>query len=207
MIAQAEIPSFEELRSAPRYPRVHPNGFIQLDLDGGEVNGSGHLVTRRRLHVFPDIPIARQATDNPIHDHIFDMRSTVICGALLQWRRDYTLDHDGVPTHQIWTADYRNLHDTELRPTGVLVSESDSSCEEVITGGSYLQPAFTFHETKWRGLTATLMEKPLVYASFRPRVLCRIGEEPDNDFAREGCDEEEVLWDLIRRALEKARQS
>ena len=46
-------------------PRVHPNGFIQLDL-----NAEGTL----RLHVWPDGPFPKQRSDSTIHEHILFKR-------------------------------------------------------------------------------------------------------------------------------------
>src|SRR5882672_5609107 len=67
------IPVYEELRQQPRRPRLHPNGFIQLDLTED---------LSKRLHVWPDEPLQAQLTRHPIHDHSFDMKSEILAGCL-----------------------------------------------------------------------------------------------------------------------------
>ena len=59
-------------RTADRRPRVHGNGFIQLD-----------LTDRRRLHVWGDHRIPRQSVPSTIHDHTFSFKSTIILGQLV----------------------------------------------------------------------------------------------------------------------------
>jgi hypothetical protein len=75
-----------ELRAAGKgNPRVHPNGFIQLDLDhvadGWHASHHrGHSGGRTRLHIWnpPGVTLPHQDTVNEIHDHVFDMLSTVV---------------------------------------------------------------------------------------------------------------------------------
>src|SRR4051812_43978314 len=62
----------DSLRYLNTEPRVHPNGFIQLDLKPG-----------LRLHVW-DVQIKAQEPPTPVHDHIFDMRSQVLLGQIGQ---------------------------------------------------------------------------------------------------------------------------
>jgi hypothetical protein len=47
-------------------PRVHGNGFIQVD-----------LTADTRLHVWGDKRIPRQNVYTPIHDHVFGFESTI----------------------------------------------------------------------------------------------------------------------------------
>ena len=59
-------------------PRVHPNGFIQLDLNQD---------ASMRLHVWPDESeghVPCQETKTTIHDHKFDMQSMIVYGSLKQ---------------------------------------------------------------------------------------------------------------------------
>src|SRR3954453_8938459 len=79
--------------------RVHPNGFIQLDLVepeyGASMGGSwyashqqGHSGAALRLHIWnpPGHELPHQETVNEVHTHVFDMQSNVIVGTLEQWR-------------------------------------------------------------------------------------------------------------------------
>jgi hypothetical protein len=177
-------------------PRVHPSGFIQLDLSRD---------ASMRLHVWPDEmrsegEIPCQTTKTPIHDHKFDMESMVICGSLKQ--TIYNADLDGFPTHEIYIADYGLKPasvNTILRPTGVRVAVGTRDTEWIEEGRTYYQSYRTFHSSDNYGLTATLMMKADIYQE-PARVLCRIGETPDNDFDRLEVDQD-VLWAYIDAAL------
>lgn len=191
-------------RESGRRPRVHPNGFVQLDLDE-----SGAL----RLHIWPEEGrVQKQATDHPIHDHIFDMRSTVLRGRLGQQLYKFDLMHGGDPTHAIYVATTptgRNRENT-LVPSNVLVRGGPIQCVEegavfidttytapVLEGESYDQPAFTFHDTIiWERPVVTVMEKTRGYQG-SPRVMVPLPiESVDNDFLREGASAED-LWNLV----------
>lgn len=104
-----------------RQPRMHPNGFIQLDIDvdenpcepcGGSgewkqratkalmgtcpsCGGSGkNRIANKRLHVWPDNSddFPRQEVRTSIHDHKFDMASEILIGELRQIRYHFSLD-------------------------------------------------------------------------------------------------------------------
>lgn len=178
----------EELREQGRKPRVHGNGFIQLDL-----NDSG----TRRLHVWhEDIP--RQVVATPIHDHVFDMRSTVLTGTLIHEElrpRDHYFG-----THKIYTARQEGgTQNTILVAAPGLVSLDVVQRLVLGAGSIYTFPALKLHTSDHVGLTATVMEKikaPKGYG--RPRVLVQVGTEPDNDFHRDGFDPE-TLWPYIEK--------
>ena len=64
MVRQQLTPAFFEHLDAR--PRVHPNGFIQLDIS-----------PRKRFHIWahPDIPQSgREDKEEDIHDHVFGFR-------------------------------------------------------------------------------------------------------------------------------------
>jgi hypothetical protein len=175
-------------------PRVHGNGFIQLDL-----NEDG----TRRLHVWhEDIP--RQVVATPIHDHVFALSSHVICGTLIHEELEAVKDPEG--THRIFRAQQEaGSQNTILLPDEGLVRLEVVERLELPAGSRYTFPAWKLHQTDHRGLTATIMEKvnaPKEYG--RPRVLVEKGNEPDNDFHRDGFDPAE-LWPFIDQALELGR--
>lgn len=173
-------------------PRVHPNGFVQLDLGDG-----------MRLHVWPEdphhfVPVA----PHPVHDHVFDMESTVVRGCLIQTVYAPRLEHGGKPSHEVLTANYHSATDSSLVRSGCGVSLGPVSQLEVHPGETYRQPAFTFHETRQQGLTVTLMQQ----RDIKPgtcRVLLPLGAEPLARFDRHAWPESE-LWDFIAAALEYA---
>lgn len=205
-----EVPTIDELRATGRRPRVHPNGFVQFDLEEPIGNGDyskGHSGGSRRLHIWPDndmFKVFKQASDNTWHDHVFNMRSTVLAGTLMQREYDVRLDHCGFPTHEIWMAKYSCRHSSLLEPTGVTVCVAETEPFYIEPGGTYFQQAFTFHDTNWIGLTVTLMEKEVVFKG-NPRVLVKVGEGVDNDFDREA-ESEDNLWDIVAAGLEAAHK-
>jgi hypothetical protein len=186
------LPSLiENARSLGYRPRVHPNGFLQLNLIEAGSN---------RLHIWhPDLP--KQTTRTAVHDHIFDMESVVKKGVLGQTEIHYSLEHGGTPTSEIYMAHYSEKSDSKLYPTGVLVKESSYHMNRVIEGDSYVQSAFTFHESvPQTDVVVTVMTKSLIYASHQPRVLVPLEETPDNSFHRENASEA-FLWSIIEESV------
>lgn len=175
-----------ELRAAGRRPRVHGNGFIQLDL-----NDAG----TRRLHVWHDA-IPRQVVATPIHDHVFDMRSTVLTGTLVHEELEPRSSEYG--THKVYTAQQAaGTQNTILVPDAGLVSLDVVQRLVLGAGSIYTFPAGKLHTSGHHGLTATIMEKVNAPGDYgRPRVLVTFGEEPDNDFHRDGFAED-TLWPFI----------
>lgn len=189
-----------------RRPRVHQNGFIQLDLAPASDSTRGHSGAFRRLHVFPWPLLEAQKTDSPIHDHVFDMWSEVLLGGLGQTIYNVDLEHTGEPTHEIYIPHYEKASESTLAPTGVLVHASERS---VFAYGPdrqyshYEQYAHTFHETSWSSLSMSVMTKMSVHDGYDCRVLVPIDEKPDNDFKRDS-HPESMLWDIIDQAFERA---
>lgn len=170
-------------------PVTHENGFIELPLGGGA----------SRLHVWPDVPLIKQKTDNPIHDHRFDFESVVLTGWLEHCV--YRLrDHTGrrPPTHRVHVVERGRLRPIEQR-----VSFSITTVVELPEGASYSFAAREFHTSYGTGLTATIMTKTAVYDG-TSRVLCPLGQVPDNDFDRETANPLPLLWSFIDRAMTQA---
>lgn len=184
-----------QARTAGAKPRVHPNGFIQLDLES-----DGTRIAKSRLHVWPDgDDIPKQETATTIHDHRFDMRSTIVSGYIVQRVYDVSLTPYKF-THEIHVAQYPTPKESVLGPSGVKVHAVTMARYSYHEGDSYTQRMYTFHDTDWVGLTATLMSKGDEDLTHTPRVLVPVGQTPDNDFVRADCDED-LLWDYIERAL------
>lgn len=171
-------------------PRVHPNGFLQLDLGLHDT----------RLHIWhPDLP--KQTVRTSIHDHVFHMRSTVELGTLEQVRYSYTLEHCGEPSDEIYMARYTDKSESTLQPTGVLIAQTRVGSTIVEKGETYQQPPFTFHDSvPATSVVMTIMEK-IYRSSGEPRVIVPLGEEPDNSFSRLDADED-FLWDIIYETSE-----
>lgn len=180
-------------------PRVHGNGFIQLDL-----NAEG----TRRLHVWHHL-IPRQVVATPIHDHVFDLRSEVLCGTLIHEELQpipVGIGEEG-GTHRIYRA-----RQEEGTQNTILVPDEGTvrlDVEQRLVLGArslYTFPAWRLHQTDHEDWTATVMEKVNAPSDYgRPRVLVPVGSEPDNDFKRDGFDPN-LLWPFIDGALALARK-
>jgi hypothetical protein len=174
-----------------RIPRVHGNGFIQLDLtpDG-----------KKRLHIWHD-DIPRQEVATPIHDHVFDLKSDVLFGTLIHEELDAVEDPEG--THVVYrAAQVEGTQNTILLPDEGRVRLDVAQRLVLGTGSTYKFPAWHLHQTDYRGLTVTVMDKLNAPADYgRPRVLVEVGSEPDNDFHRDAFDPV-MLWSIIERVLD-----
>lgn len=187
------LPSLNELAKLDATPRVHPNGFIQLDLD-----------ERRRLHVWhPRLPY-RQRTYHPIHDHVFGFKSRVFSGRLVNV--NYEIERNPASGRFfLWQA--VSTSGEESRLVQILCKPVDmapTSVQVVWPGSTYAIEPYTFHENLANEPTLTVIEKdgPTTHqdAESRPRVAVPVGVEPDNDFCR-GTVDADLLWELIAEAM------
>ncbi len=181
-----------ELRQSGRIPRLHGNGFIELDL-----NEEG----TRRLHVWPFPKLSAQKIDSSIHDHAWDMESQVYLGQI--HHRTFTAEPHINGLFNVYRAIPRDKEDTELvKEKGrVLVKQLDVIF--VSAGESYFLSALHLHSSQWYGLSLSIITKSNMLDS-RPRVLCLDKTEPDNDFSRYSIDTE-ILWNSIEEALFRAK--
>ncbi len=58
-----------------------------------------------------------------------------------------------------------------------------------------------FHETFANEPTVTYMTKTAELPDHQPRVLCRIGQQPDNSFNRYAALTEGQLWGIVQEAF------
>ncbi len=191
-------------------PRVHPNGFIQLDLEPvpeswHASHQRGHSGASRRLHIWnpTGIELPRQDTVNEIHDHVFDMQSEVVSGAL--WQVLYELrDARGrsvEPTHEAYEAVYEKSSDSRLRPTGLVGELVEVERFKVGHGKTYIQPAFTLHNSVPEGSpVVTVMTKTAIHDG-DATVICLIDQPPDNDFDRASAAPVDEIWQAIWDSL------
>lgn len=167
-------------------PRIHPNGFIQLDVDD---------VTR--LHVWPDVQL-RPPVPFAIHDHSFTFYSRVIEGAIVN--RVWMVEPDAAGPFEVYRAQMVGVVDTRLQPTGERVSVWMLMEDALPTGVGYVLPMRVYHDTTWRGLAATIMTKLDVDESHPPRVLVSTSGKPDyRDDRAVSADERAVIRDVLAR--------
>lgn len=179
-------------------PRVHNNGFIQLD-----------LTPRRRLHIWghPDIPKSQEKA--MIHDHIFGFRSWALVGKLQNVT--YDLDFNG-NKFEIYKPRITNGYDSVLEPTGIFCSLRLKHTTIIAAKGNlenlpdyYNIEPYEFHETFVSEPTATVIEKTGDTLAQnpngpRPRVLVPVGEKTDRGFSRYSTNTEN-LWKIIEEVL------
>jgi len=182
------------LRKEGATPRVHGNGFIQLDLD-----------EESRLHVWGDPEIPKQKVPTPIHDHVFGFESLLLVGRLLNIRYDWHPRTWG--NMEIYTVHCREGDDTSLKSTGEFGYAEPTSIE-VIEWTSpkwrYRMFPHVFHESIATEPTATIIKKDgPTQGATPPRVLVPRRGEPDNNFDRHSFNED-MLWQIIERTLHRS---
>lgn len=176
-------------------PRVHPNGFIQLDLNEAQ-----------RLHVWHPLNPYRQKTYSPIHNHIFDFVSQVHTGRLINVM--YSFEPDLLGTHEEWVVKVIEGQDTKLvKEEGGRFNLVPMEVNVVHNGGTYHMDKYKYHESLANEPTLTVMTKSNAILTTGPNcsgasVICRVGEPPDNDFRRGDVDHN-LLWDLITETMRR----
>lgn len=189
--------------------RVHPNGFIQLDLMPTDAtwhasHKEGHSGANLRLHIWnpPAHPLPRQDTVNEVHDHVFDMLSHVIVGELTQRLYCFVIGLEPKEwTHELYRAVYTKSRDSRLEPTGFSGKLDVWEEFSILAGEEYEQPAFTLHDSDPEdNCVVTVMEKTEIHNGMA-HVVCPIGVEPDNSFDRATAASHEYLWGAVTAAL------
>lgn len=187
--------------------RVHPNGFIQVDLlpveeTWHESHKQGHSGANLRLHVWnpPNHQLPRQETVNEVHDHVFDMKSTVVKGQLSQCLYAFEVGASADPTHELYRAVYNKSASSRLEPTGIKGKLILTDMFEIIEGEQYTQPAFTLHDSQAFDTVVTVMEKTEVHEG-DATVICPINTPPDNEFDRATAATPDFLWAAIGAAI------
>ena len=121
-----------DLSSAPVY--LHPLGFRVAI-----VSGNGRLSLR--LHVWPSAAAEGQSGYN-IHDHVFDMTSHVLVGALRQTRYDVSAGRPA--THATYGVGYDD-EGSFLAKTQETVRAAPKEFSDVPIGSTYSLRAGEFH--------------------------------------------------------------
>lgn len=187
--------NLKAVRATGSKPRVHGNGFIQLD-----------LTDRTRLHIFGDPRIPRQKVATMIHDHVFGFTSTIIVGRLINVV--YCTEPREHGDYRVYIPEIREGEDTILKPTSMQVVVNPIHVDIINwNSGSrkYGILPFEFHESfAPDGPAATVIIKTdrtqAQGAERLPRVLVPVDKVPDNDFNRYDADED-LLWRIIEQTL------
>lgn len=169
-------------------PRVHGNGFIQLD-----------VAPDIRLHVWghPDIP--RQARYTGVHDHTFGFRSSVLRGRVFQVTYSRCSKSFG-KSYRIYNPVTREGEDTVLVDSGAPSIRIDTAHIGLITQGkTYQMQPGAIHATVSDGMAATLMHKTKRVPDAVARVFVPEGVEPDNNFNRNHVLNSSDCWRIIEQ--------
>lgn len=198
------IPNLTKIRSNGAQPRIHGNGFIQLD-----------LTEMSRLHIWghPDIP--KQKVPVPIHNHRFSFRSTVLVGRMINVIYDFER-HDNIydfeyhsyfkPTFTEYEAVCRQDEDTILTATnnhGTISKRQIDLIDSRSSNNSYVMFLGEYHEMVPCIPSATFCTKIKTRPSYVPKVLVPYGEQPDNSFDRYDSMDSNEIWDIIHDVMER----
>jgi len=190
--------TLDELRALGRRPRLHPNGFIQFDI----------MPNVWRLNVWTPQAL-RSKPLHPIHNHSFDIRSTIITGMLTNITYVFKSSGIGEPfTTVLHRATRLAGHDSMLTVVEDIPAFGELHFRDAVScnpGESYTLPRNVLHDSIPHGLTATIMRVENPDPKYGPLVAVPAGIEPDNEHRREEYDEE-ILWTFIDAALEEAKQ-
>ncbi len=192
-------------------PRWHGNRFIQLYLNKEET---------ARLHIWHPKFEAKQVENAQIHDHEFDLESTILHGRLLHevWQFDELdpVKEAGPNVYSINTSLFgistalSTKHKEGKRTAPEAESDHFSQPKkyrgkvlmdnEFMQGSVYTFPHGIFHRTENRnnGPTITLMLKTWEDPAIHARVAHPYGEVPDHAF--EGGPSEDSMWEVIDEA-------
>lgn len=178
----------ERFRKQGATPRIHGNGFIQVD-----------LTTKVRMHFWgPTIP--RQKVPTPIHDHTFGFESHCIAGNLVNILYNTTPAARGHETHRVYRAQIRKGEDTILVPDegrGVLLQPSYAHV--IPWGARYQMIPGDIHQSLGDVPAITVIKKDnltLAQGGSSPRIFVPVGAQPDNSFHRDAFPTE-FLWAWI----------
>ena len=170
-------------------PRVHPNGFIQLDIS-----------ENTKLHVWPDPPLKTVEVMTPHHDHTFNFTSRIIRGALQQTL--YKPVENELGEFHLYTVFPLKSLGKETPFVRFDDKRYDMKIVEqfiIRTGQIYAFPAFDFHSSEPIGLTATIITIRPFDKMLQAKVTCRYDQLP-RLFKRDSF-EEEFLWSIIRQVF------
>ncbi len=186
---------FEKLKNGSYKPRIHPNGFIQLD-----------ITENIRLHVWPKENLIKDNIRLPMHDHTFGFDSFVMNGSIGNKIFDITKDQNG--TYNLYTV----MPYVAIKKEGIL--EKSDGCYSLHetkqfwtnAGESYHMDPFVFHESQLKQdaeIAVTAIKILPFDKNMSARVLCPINETPIQSFQRDSIDQD-TLWNYIEKGLSES---
>lgn len=138
------LPSLEEIKRVGKNIRVHPNGFIQLNLEDDY-----------RLHLFLDKEVYERFPRTPIHTHALVLESRVMLGEVTNV--EYEVQEDPLGNLCMYTA--QNMESELEKVLSKTYSISSKREETIKVGEEYRVKVHTFHESLHKGDTITIVRK------------------------------------------------
>lgn len=182
----------------PQY-RHHGIGVLQGYVLEAEVPFSEY-----RLHVWdPQLRLPDMTDSGLIHDHRFELESTVLVGRI--HHTVYTLERDDRGAFQVWEVQHARAVSDGV---GWVKLESDQRFKHsTITmkywgGQHYHFGKRRFHRTDVDELTVTFCKKRL-QVDEPARILSRVGKEPRHGFDHDQNADLELKRDILDRARHK----
>lgn len=125
-----------------------------------------------RLHIWPKGIRHASEQANKIHNHIFSLRSTVLCGTLKNVRYDVAPSDHTPESYQFHKVEY--LHDgSRLKPTTEYCKAIALDSEHYQAGQTYSIAIGQFHETVVRDLFVATLVSTYDHREISPRMLGR----------------------------------
>jgi hypothetical protein len=169
-------------------PRFHGNGFVQI-----------YLNANQRLHVWtPELPVV-EGNNATIHDHIWNLQSTVLSGRI--GHRTYKKVNGR--THDLYEIDQARVRNNQPDPFkwSAQCSFNLTGDYTLVEGTDYMFSAGEFHESN-AVQAATLITKGPDIIRY-PRVVCPAGVPPTQAFAEVYQPPKDQLWKAIEEAIRR----
>lgn len=177
---------FDDILRDGRNIRVHPNGFIQIDLP-----------ENLRVHVWHNHLKQPERVSTGIHDHVYGFRSLILAGELLHsW---YRIKPVVGGEFTIYEAHKTDREDSELK---LVLSEHELSkirSSTMHAGQWYTIDPLEFHLVD-ATLCATVIETFGAIPDAKARVVFHNTSEPLKNFSRYQYDPGQ-LWELVEDVL------
>ncbi len=166
----------DEVRSNIEKFRIHPLGFAYYTKNIGQLR-------TLRFHIWTtELTISDAQSAGDIHDHVFELNSTVVAGELRQETFQFSEATDG--EYEIANVEYvgnRSIVQRSGRQGNLLIASDDI----FDAGQAYRLPAQTIHRARPHKLPmATIVLACLQPAPPPPMVIIQRGRDIPSDFDR-----------------------
>lgn len=176
-------------------PRVHPNGFIQIDIS-----------SLCRLHIWDDRIATHSKVFTPYHNHHFDVHSVVLKGTMINTVYDVVPVRDNDVRYD-WREYFHKYDVVRLENNNSTLQKNDDTeyyieprdLQFITEGKEYYLDKEIIHDSGFEGTTVTLMFKDDIDFSFTPVVLVPVDKVPD-----ELCDRNVYDPELVDQVIKEA---